>query len=104
MRKSDPLDLLRSVYNKNLQKKTTIKLKGTDLYFDREVKLPIMTETAWQSPQTGKQYNLGSLWLVMEVHSQKIPNKEQYFRQVSALKLDPIGVADAEEIIKYFSG
>lgn len=62
-----------------------------------------MTETAWQSPQTGKQYNLGSLWLVMEVHSQKVASKD-YFRQAIALKLDNIGVADAEEITKYFSG
>lgn len=41
MRKLDPLDLLRSAYNQNSEKKTTIKLKGTELYFDREVKLGV---------------------------------------------------------------
>lgn len=68
MPKPDAIDLLRGVYNKNAEKKSTVRQKGNDLYFDRDVKLPLDTETAWQAKSSGKQYNLGSLWLALELH------------------------------------
>lgn len=39
----DPLELLRSCYNTKSQKKTQVKQKGDDLYFERDVKLPLQT-------------------------------------------------------------
>lgn len=104
MPRPDPLDLLRAAYNKSSQKKVIIKQKGNQLYFDRDIKLSLDTETAWESPKTKKQYNLGSLWLALQHHySQKI-TKSEYFIQASALKLDTLSVAEADEIIKYFTG
>lgn len=87
MPKPDPIDLLRSAYSKKTEKKLNIKLKGSDLYFDKDVKYSIDTETAWLSTKTNKQFNLGSLWLYLELHTQKIPNKSEYFKQASNLNL-----------------
>lgn len=87
MPKPDPIELLRSAYSKKTEKKLNIKLKGSDLYFDKDVKYSIDTETAWLSTKTNKQFNLGSLWLYLELHTQKIPNKSEYFKQASNLNL-----------------
>ena len=59
--KLDPLEGLRNYYKIG----KSAKLKDKYLIFDKE-KLPLNTETAWVSTITGKQYNLGSLWLFLE--------------------------------------
>ena len=43
MPKPDCLDLLRSAYNKKAEKKVTIKQKGNELLFDRDIKLNLDT-------------------------------------------------------------
>lgn len=74
----DPIEQLKNAYNNKLEKKVKIKLKGNDLFFDKEIRLNLKSETAWLSPSTSKQYNLGSLWLFMEYHTKAIQSKNAY--------------------------
>ena len=83
----DPIEQLRSAYNNKSKKKTKIKQKANELYFDKDVRLNIRTDTAWLSTSTNKQYNLGSLWLFMEFHTKTIPDKATYFQKVSEAKV-----------------
>ena len=76
----DPLELLRNAY---ANKKYKIKSKGNDLYFEKQAKLDVKTETAWMSPQTNKRYSLGSLWLCLEYHMKNITNSNQYMQKAS---------------------
>lgn len=92
----DPLQLLRSAYNKKTEKQISIKLKGNDLYFDKDIRLNVDTETAWKSTKTDKQYNLGSLWLCLEHQLKKLLTTTDYYKKVSQLKLDQVGVVDAD--------
>jgi hypothetical protein len=58
---------------------------------------------AWQSRQTEKKYDLGSLWLCLE-HHEKQSSTGQYYSEVTALKLQLVSPVDKEEIINYFTG
>ena len=42
------------------------KQKEKYIYFDKDLKVPLKTPTAWQSPLTNKQYNIGSIWCYLE--------------------------------------
>ncbi len=57
-----------------------IKLKDKNLYFDKDIKMPLNTPTAWISTHTKKQYTLGSLWLYMEFY---VKNITDYIKKVS---------------------
>ena len=83
----DPIEQLRNAYNSKSKKKTKIKQKGNELYFDKDARLNIKSETAWLSTSTNKQYNLGSLWLFMEYHTKSISDKATYFQKVSEAKV-----------------
>jgi hypothetical protein len=58
----DPLEILRN----SISTDKRAKIKEKYLIFDKEIKLALSTPTAWLSPQTKKQYSLGSLWLYLE--------------------------------------
>lgn len=57
----------------------------------------------WQSKQTSKRYDLGSLWLFLE-HNEKQSSTSQYFNEVTTLKLQMVSNVDKEDIINYFTG
>lgn len=102
--RTDPLEQLRRAYNLKADKRAAIKQRGGELHFDKDIRLSLQTETAWQSTQTQKVYNLGSLWLFLEFHSGNIPSKAQYIQKSTELKLNIVNVADEKEIIQYFTG
>ena len=58
------------------------KIKERYLVFDKDIKVPLNMSTAWLSPFTKKQYNLGSLWLFLE-----FGHKQDYFLKLSELDL-----------------
>lgn len=57
----DPLDLLRLAYTEG----KTVRLKDKQLFFEKDVRVPLGQPTAWVSPLTKKQYTVGSLWLYL---------------------------------------
>jgi hypothetical protein len=91
----DPLELLRNSYMNNKRP----RYKDKYLIFEKDIRLPVTTPTAWVSKITKKQYSLGSLWLCMENHLKFI---NDYLAKVSELGLDMIVISDRDEIIKYF--
>ena len=94
----DPLELLRSF----VTQKKKIKYKEGSLYFDN-VKLKVTTETPWLSPITSKQYDLGSLWLLLDC-DQKGQDSVQYIERTSQLGVEIVNTADKGEILNYFNG
>lgn len=60
--RGDGLDILRNF----ISQKKKIKLKDDYLCFDN-VRLKLRTETPWLSTQTKTQYDLGDLWLLLDL-------------------------------------
>lgn len=58
----DPIQLLRGAFADG----KLIKYKERHLLFEKGVKLPLNTLTAWVGMQSHKNYSLGSLWLYLE--------------------------------------
>ena len=57
----DPIELLRnSVINSK-----KIKQRGKYLEFDKDIRFPLKTQTAWLSPDTHKQYTIGAIWVFL---------------------------------------
>ena len=65
------------------------------------MRLPLSTPTAWVSPLSKKQYDLGSLWLYLE-HNLK--HVSDYMVKVLELGLDNVIVSDREAVADYFLG
>jgi hypothetical protein len=94
----DSLELLRSF----ITQKKKIKHKDGYLFFD-SLKLKANTETPWLSPLTNKQYDLGSLWLLLDCDINKL-NSAAYIEKSSQLGVTIINTADKAEILAYFQG
>lgn len=94
----DSLEVLRQTYSD----KRRAKLKDNYLIFDKDLRLPLNSPTAWVSPITKKQYDLGSLWLYIEYHLKYIAT--EYVMKVSELGLQSVTVSDRQEVADYFLG
>ena len=93
----DALELLKLTYSANKR----AKLKEQMLVLDKDVRLPLNHPTAWVSPITKKQYDLGSLWLYLEYHQKYITD---YVIKVSEMGVDSVTVSDRQAIADYFLG
>lgn len=96
--RADGLDILRSY----ISQKKKIKLKDDCLYFD-SARFKLHTETPWLSTQTKTQYDLGSLWLLLDL-KQKDSLQLEYIEKCSQLGLKIVSMPDRDEIVAYFTG
>ena len=87
MGRVDPLELLRNsiVNSKN------IKQKGKYLEFDKDLRFPLKTPTAWLSPHTNKQYTMGAIWAFLE-----FKDDSEYLTKVTEFDVERINVADKD--------
>lgn len=81
----DPIEILRN----SIVNSKKIKQKGKYLEFEKDIKLPLKTPTAWLSPITNKQYSIGAIWLFLETKDQI-----EYLTKATELDLEMINIAD----------
>ena len=82
----DPLEQLKASYSQDDFSQLKVCQQGQSLIFSDGIKFPMKTVTAWFSPVTKKQYNLGSLWLLLE-YNRKKQSKSEYFDRISKEKM-----------------
>lgn len=98
-RNHDPLDLLR----RYTMSKREVKLKNEYLYFG-ENKFRLSTQTVWKSNETGQNYSLGSLWLLLENKVFNNPQYADYIKSTVSLNVQRVVIQDFDEILNYFTG
>ena len=87
----DPLDLLRAAYSENKR----VKVKDKQLILEKDIRVPLTQPTAWVSPDSKKQYSIGSLWLFLE---SRLGHITDYMVKISEYGVDNVIVSDRSEI------
>lgn len=69
-----------------------IRQKEKYLYFEKDIKFPLKTPTAWLSPITNKQYTIGAIWAYLEFKD----NSSHYPAKTTDYDVEMINIADRE--------
>lgn len=62
----------------------------------------ILKETAWKSTKSSKEYNLGSLWWLLESLQKKLDPRE-YRSKAFEMNIEYVILTDQQEIELYFN-